>query len=201
MTTNLTKIFFGIIDKEKLIKSKNFNVGFWGSEEYFKKLGRPIDWEHGVLQLFQNNHDDLWWTISGRFSKIKMEDFHQIKNQLIQIHSNFETISDIMELISNGGSLFDVKDDFDFDNIIIEGEDDREFIDFEHYKRINLNEKNTIWVLEIIRYIDVNYEIDGDTLNLNYDSSEDLNLDERFVCSVLLKLCRNNLSKSGTYSI
>jgi hypothetical protein len=58
----------------------------------------------------------------------------------------------------------------------------------EHYKRINLNEKNTIWVLEIIRYIDVNYEIDGDTLNLNYDSSEDLNLDERFVCSVLLKL-------------
>lgn len=188
MTTNLTKIFFGIIDKEKLIKSKNFNVGFWGSEDYFKKLGRPIDWEHGVLQLFQNNHDDLWWTLSGRFSRIKMEDFHQIKNQLIQIHSNFETISDIMELISNGGSLFDVKDDFDFDNIIIEGEDDREFIDFEHYKRINLNEKNTIWVLEIIRYIDVNYEIDGDTLNLNYDSSEDLNLDERFVCSVLLKL-------------
>ena len=108
MTTNLTKIFFGIIDKEKLIKSKNFNVGFWGSEDYFKKLGRPIDWEHGVLQGVQYNHDDLWWTLSGRFSKIKMEDFHQIKNQLIQIHSNFETISDIMELISNGGSLFDV---------------------------------------------------------------------------------------------
>ncbi len=92
MIPKLTKIFFGNIDKKKIIKNKNFNVGFWGSDDYFKKLGNPIDWEHGVLQLFQNNHDEIWWTISGQFNKLNIENLDKLKNQLNQIHPDFKSI-------------------------------------------------------------------------------------------------------------
>ena len=188
MIPKLTKIFFGNIDKKKIIKNKNFNVGFWGSDDHFKKLGNSIDWEHGVLQLFQNNHDEIWWTISGQFNKLNIENFDKLKNQLNQIHPDFKSISDIVELISNGGSLFDIKDDFDYDDIIIEGEDDNEFINLENYNRIKLEENNSIWIFEVLRYKDIEHEVKDEKLNLKYDNSDDLNLDERFISLISLKL-------------
>jgi len=188
MITKLTKIFFGNVDKKRIIKNKNFNVGFWGSDDHFKKLGNPIDWEHGVLQLFQNNYDEIWWTISGQFNKLNIENFDKLKNQLNQIHPDFKSISDIVELISNGGSLFDIKDDFDYDDFIIEGEDDNEFINLENYNRIKLEENNSIWIFEVLRYKDIDYQVEGEKLNLKYDYSDDLNLDERFISLISLKL-------------
>ena len=78
-------------------------------------------------------------TISGQFNKLNIENFDKLKNQLTK-SSSYKSISDIVELISNGGSLFDIKDDFDYDDIIIEGEDDNEFINLENYNRIKLRE-------------------------------------------------------------
>jgi len=91
-------------------------------------------------------------------------------------------------LISNGGSLFDIKDDFDYDDIIIEGEDDNEFINLENYNRIKLEENNSIWIFEVLRYKDIEHEVKDEKLNLKYDNSDDLNLDERFISLISLKL-------------
>ena len=52
--SELTKIFFGEIDKEKLLKSQNYERGFWDFEEDYVKLNEPINWEHGVFQYFSN---------------------------------------------------------------------------------------------------------------------------------------------------
>lgn len=49
---NLTKVFFGKIDNNKLIKSQNYERGFWGFEKDYVKLNKPINWEHGVFHMF-----------------------------------------------------------------------------------------------------------------------------------------------------
>jgi hypothetical protein len=185
---SLTKIFFGILDKNKVKKNKNFNVGFWGSDEHFIKLNEPIDWEHGVFQYFKNNRDEFWSTVTGFFKKNKVEDFGEFKNELIKVHPEFDKVFDLFDLIAlSGGDLFDVKDDFDYGNTIVEGEEDSEFINLENYSRIDLEEDNSIWIFEISRYQDVKYEIENNNLNLLYESSDELNLYKRFIFSVAFK--------------
>ena len=186
--SDLTKVFFGILDKNKVKKNENFNVGFYGSDEHFIKLNEPIDWEHGVFQYFENNHDEFWSTVTGVFKKTKFEDFGELKNELMKVHPEFDKVFDVFDLIAiSGGDLFDVKDDFDYGNTIVEGEEDCDFINLEDYSRIDLEEDNSIWIFQVFRYQDVKYEIENNNLNLLHESSDELKLAKRFIFSVVFK--------------
>mgnify|MGYP001189642592 CR=1 FL=1 len=188
--SELTKIFFGEIDKEKLLKSQNYERGFWDFEEDYVKLNEPINWEHGVFQYFSNNHDEFWSTVTGHFKKTKQENFIEIKNELIKIHNDFSILSDLIELItSSGGDWDDVKDEFDWGNTSIEGEKgvDFQFINLENYGISNIEKDNSVWIFEVLKYEEVIYNIENNNLDLTYESSEDLKLIERFSFSVLIK--------------
>ena len=188
--SQLTKIFFGLIDKEKLLNSQNYERNFWDFEEDYVKLNEPINWEHGVFQYFSNNHDEFWSTLTGTFKKTKHENFIEIKNELINIHTDFGTLSDLIELITlSGGDLVDVKDEFEQENMSVEEEKGFGFeaINLENFGISNIEKDSSIWVLEVLKYDEVSYNIENNTLNLTHESSDDLNLIERFSFSVLLK--------------
>ena len=186
--STLTEIFFGNLDKDLVRKSGEFIVSFWDSERFFKKLKDPIGWEHGVLCIFQDEADEYWWKISGEYKKVKSDNFEIIKKELIQVHEDFNVITDILELISlNEADLFDIKDDFETDSILIHGEDECDHFDIESYDEIKLEESNSIWILESSRYKDLKYKIKGNDLYLEYDSIDDLKLYERYIVSIVLK--------------
>ena len=77
--SQLTKIFFRKIDNDKLLKSKNYERGFWDFEEDCVKLNEPINWEHGVLQYFSYNHDEFWSSITGVFKNMNKEVLMKLK--------------------------------------------------------------------------------------------------------------------------
>ena len=188
--SELTKIFFGEIDKDKLLKSQNYERGFWDFEVDYVKLNKPISWAHGVFQYFSNNHDEFWSTLTGHFIKTKSENFNEIKNELIKINNDFNILADMIELITlNGGDVFDVKDEFNIANTSIEGEkgDGFQFINLENYGISNIEKDNSIWIFEVLKYEEVIYNIENNNLDLTYESSEELKLIERFSFSVLLK--------------
>ena len=188
--SHLTKIFFRLIDKEKLLKSQNYERSFWDFEEDCVTLNEPINWEHGVFQYFSNNHDEFWSTLTGPFKKTKHENFIEIKNEFINIHKDFGTLSDLIELITlSGGDLMDVKDEFEQENMSVEEETGFGFqsINLENFGISNIEKASSIWVLEVLKYDEVNYNIENNSLNLTHESSEDLNLIERFSFSILLK--------------
>jgi hypothetical protein len=96
----------------------------------------------------------------------------------------------LIELITlSGGDLFDIKDEFDLENTSIEEEkgNDFQFINLENYGISNLEKDNSVWIFEVLKYDEVSYDIENNSLNLNYESSEDLKLIERFSFSVLIK--------------
>jgi len=188
--SKLIKVFFGEIDKDKLLKSQNHERGFWDFEEDFIYLNEPINWKHGVFQYFSNNFDEFWSTVTGHFKKTKSENFNEIKNELIKISNDFNILSDLIELITlSGGDLFDIKDEFDLGSTLIEEEkgDVFQFINLENYGISNLKKDNSVWIFEVLKYDEVSYDIENNSLNLNYESSEDLKLIERFSFSVLIK--------------
>ena len=188
--SELTKIFFGQIDKDKLLKSENYERGFWDFEEDYIKLNKPINWEHGVFQYFSENHNEFWSTVTGNFKKTKSENFNEIKKELIKISIDFNILSDLIELITlGGGDLFDVKDEFDLENTSIEEEKGHgfQFINLENYGISNLKNDNSVWIFEVLKYDEVSYDIKNNNLKLNYESSEDLKLIERFSFSVLIE--------------
>ena len=186
--SGLTKVFFGVLKKDKVLKSNNIYRGFWGFEEDCIKLNEPVNWRHGVFQCFSNNHDEFWATLTGFFQKTKIENFSEIKNELIEIHPEFNTSCDLLELITiNGGDLFDLKDEFDLGDTIIEGMEDNEFINLENYGKFNLEGDNSIWIFEVFKYQDVKYNIVNKNLDLIYETSDDLSLIDRFTFSVLIK--------------
>ena len=186
--SSLTLIFFGNLDKDLVRKSGELNISFWDSENYFKKLKDPIGWEDGVLCIFQDEMDEYWWKISGDYKKVKTHNFEIIKKELIQVHEDFNVITDILEFISlNEADLFDIKDDFETDSILIHGEDECDHFDIESYDEIKLEESNSIWILESTRYKDLKYKIKGNDLYLEYDSIDDLELYEQYMVSILLK--------------
>ena len=144
--------------------------------------------DFGVFQYFSNNHDEFWTTLTGFFKKTKIENFGEIKNGMIEIHPEFNTLSDLLELITiSGGDLFDLKDEFDLGDTIINGVEDNEFIDLENYSKFNLEGDNSIWIFEVFKYQDVKYNIVNKNLDLIYETSDDLSLIDRFTFSVLLK--------------
>lgn len=188
-TSSLVLIFFGNLDKDLVLKSGEFNVSFWGSENYFKKLKEPIGWEHGVLCIFQDETDEYWWKLLGEYKKVKSDNFDEnIKKELIQVHEDFNVITDILELISlYQGDLFDIQDEFETDSILIHGEDDCDHFDIESFEEIKLEESNSIWILESTRYKDLKYNIEGNSLYLEYDSTDELKIHEQYMVSIVLK--------------
>jgi hypothetical protein len=187
--SQLTKIFFRKIDNDKLLKSKNYERGFWDFEEDCVKLNEPINWGHGVLQYFSDNYDEFWLSITGLFKKYKQGSFNEIKNDLIKINDDFNTLSDLIELMTlSGGDLFDVKDEFDLNNTSIEEEKGGvfQFINLENHGISNIEKGNSIWVFEVLKYDEIPFDIDNNNLNLNYNSSEDLKLIGRFSFSILM---------------
>jgi hypothetical protein len=187
-TSSLTEIFFGNLDKDLVRKSGESNISFWGSENYFKKLKEPIDWEHGVLCIFQENDDEFWWKISGEYKKNGFDNFEAIKNELLEIHNDFNVITGILEFICQSkGDLFEIKDEFETPDILIEGEEDSDHFNIELFDEINLDENNSIWILETTRYKDLKYKIKSGDLYLEYDSADDLKLFERYIFSIVLK--------------
>lgn len=187
-TSSLTEIFFGNLDKDLVRKSGESNISFWGSENYFKKLKEPIDWEHGVLCFFQENDDEFWWKISGEYKKNRFDNFEGIKNELVEIHTDFNVITGILKFIfKSKGDLFEIKDEFETPDILIEGEEDSDHFNIELFDEINLDENNSIWILETTRYKDLKYKIKSGDLYLEYDSADDLKLFERYIFSIVLK--------------
>lgn len=186
--SELIKVFFGEIDKNKLLKSQNYIRGFWDLEEDFIKLKKPINWTHGVFQYFSNNDYEFCSTVTGNFKKTKSENFIEIKKELIEIHKDFSTVSDLIELITlRGGDLFDIKDEFDLEKTSVEEEKDYgfQFINLENYGISNLEKDNSLWIFEVLKYDEVSFDIENN--NLNYESSEDLKLIKRFSFSILIK--------------
>ena len=109
---------------------------------------------------------------------------------MINIHTDFGTLSDLIELITlSGGDLVDVKDEFELENTSVEEEKGFGFqaINLENFGISNIKKDSSIWVFEVLKYDEVNYNIENNSLNLTHESSEDLNLSERFSFSVLLK--------------
>jgi len=188
--SRLIKVFFGLIDNEKLLKSQNFERGFWSFEEDCVLLSEPISWKHGVYQYFSIGNDEFWSTLTGEFIKKRSDNFIEIKNELTKIHNDFNSIYKLIELITLGDAdLFDVIDEFDQENILIEKEKGLgfQFINLENYGFSNINKNNSIWIFEVLKYDGVSSEIKNNKIKLLYESSEDLNLTDRFSLSVLLK--------------
>ena len=187
--SRLIKVFFGLLDNEKLLKSQNYERGFWNFEEDCVLLSKPISWKHGVFQYFSSGNDEYWSTLTGEFLKNKSDNFIEIKNELTKIHTDFNSIYKLIELITLGDAdLFDVIDEFEQENVLIEKEKGLgfEFINIENYGFSNIN-NNSIWIFEVLKYDDVSSVIKNDKINLLYESSEDLNLIDRYSFSVLLK--------------
>ena len=97
-------------------------------------------------------------------------------------------ITGILEFIfQSKGDLFDIKDEFETADILIEGEEDSDHFNIELFNEINLEENNSIWILETTRYKDLKYKIKSGDLYLEYDSTDDLKLFERYIFSIVLK--------------
>jgi len=94
----------------------------------------------------------------------------------------------LIELITlSGGDLFDIKDEFDLEKTSIEEEKGYgfQFINLENFGISNLEKDNSLWIFEVQKYDEVSFDIEKN--NLNYESSKDLKLIERFSFSVLIK--------------
>lgn len=112
--SRLIKVFFGLLNNEKLLKSQNYERGFWNFEEDCVLLSKPISWKHGVFQYFSSGNDEFWSTLTGEFLKNKSDNFIEIKNELTKIHTDFNSIYKLIELITLGDAdLFDVIDEFE----------------------------------------------------------------------------------------
>ena len=176
----LVKVFFGLIDTKRVLKSGELDRGFWGFEEDFVRLDNPINWEHGVLQHLSINDKESWVTLTGNFRSIEDFSFTEIKIQLTKVHPHFKILSDLIELITfKEGDLIDVIDEFQFQNMFIE-EEIGGFINLKNFEKLKSLKENSIWVFEVLKYNDVNYTIESNSLYPEYDSSEDLNLIDRF---------------------
>ena len=69
--SRLIKVFFGLLDNEKLLKSQNYERGFWNFEEDCVLLSKPISWKHAVFQYFLSGNDEFWSTLNREFLKNK----------------------------------------------------------------------------------------------------------------------------------
>lgn len=109
------------------------------------------------------------------------QNFFGPKTSLKDIHPDFKILSDLFELLTlSAGDLVDVKDQFDWEKTGIEGDLDNDFLALQSYKNIDLTSKNSIWILEVLKYRAVEYDVIDNHLDLKYESSEDLKLDESF---------------------
>ena len=188
--TELIKVFFGKLDNDGLFDSQNLNRGFWEFEEDFESLGTPIDWGHGVFQYFSISQSESWYTLTGHFREINSENFTVVKSSLLEIHDDFDTLADLIELITvNGGDLFDIKDEFDQGCSLIEEESGLDFksINLSNLGKDNLTIENSIWIFEVQKFDDVRFEIVDNQLNVNYGSTDELNLVDKFAFGILIK--------------
>ena len=66
----------------------------------------------------------------------------------------------------------DVKDEFELENISIEEETGLGFqaINLENFGISNIEKFSCIWVLEVLKYDEVNYNIENNSLNLTHES-------------------------------
>lgn len=186
----LIKVFFGKVDNDGLLKSQNLNRGFWEFEEDFDSLGTPIAWGHGVFQYFSISQSESWYTLTGHFSKIYSENFTAVKSLLVEIHDDFDTLADLIELITvNGGDLFDIRDEFHQGCSLIEEESGIDFktINLSNFGKDNLTSENSIWIFEVQKFEDVRFEILDNQLNVKYESSDELNLEDKFTFAIVIK--------------
>lgn len=180
--SSLIKIFFGQIDKEGILEKKTLEVSFWGSEDYFLELEEPISWTHGVFQFFQSSDDEFWWTIDGKFQRFSGE-FEIISRFLGSSFGDFNLFYDLLETLSiSGGDLFDVKDEYENENISIDGIEDSEIIDLSSlFCDFESDNYSRIWVFEVSEYTVPKHDVKEDELFLDYDSTDDLDLKRRFI--------------------
>ena len=180
--SSLIKVFFGQIDKERILEKEALEVSFWGSEDYFLELEEPVSWTHGVFQFFQSSDEEFWWTIDGKFQRFSGE-FERIKRFLGSSFVDFNLFYDLLETLSIAeADLFDVKDEFENDNIIIEGVEDSEIIDLSSlFYNFESDDYSSIWVFEVSAYTVPKHDVKEDEIFLDYDSTDDLELKNRFI--------------------
>lgn len=180
--SSLIKVFFGQIDKKGILEKETLEVSFWGSEDYFLELEEPVSWTHGVFQFFQSSDQEFWWTIDGKFKRFSGE-FEPIKRFLGPSFGDFNLFYDLLETLSIAeGDLFDIKDEFENDNNSIDGVEDSEIIDLSSlFCEFESDNYSSIWVFEVSAYTVPNHYVKKDEVFLDYDSTDDLKLKNRFI--------------------
>lgn len=172
----LTKIFFGQL-KQDVASEEMKAVSFWDSERFFSTLPEPVSWEHGVFQVYEADPSNLWWTLTGAFQKsCRLEAVEDAVDSFQPVPEWTEVLRDVFTTIVLESSTAE-----DFESMESEGVyvfEDCESIDLSHVTDL---QGKQVWVMEVSRYLDPPASLAGEALELNYDSSEELDLQGRYM--------------------
>lgn len=181
----LTKIFFGQL-KQDVASEEMDAVSFWGSERFFSMLPDPVRWEHGVLQVYETDPSHLWWTLTGMFQKSSR--FEAIEDAI----ASFEPVPEWAEILRDVFTTIVLESSTaeDFESMENEGVyvfEDCESIDLSHMTDL---QGKQVWVMEVSRYLNPPASLAGEELQLNYDNSDELDLQGRYMlCMIIDPTC------------
>jgi hypothetical protein len=165
-------IFFGKVDKHKILDTDDTVVSFWGSDNYFILLQDPINSEHGVFQYYADeNNDSFWWTLDGlNFSKASQQDFVQIISESLKKIDDKQFLAQLFDyLCVSLADPFEIEDTYYDNSFCIE---DTNSLDISEYSNYDESCEN-LWVFEITRYANPPVEIKGDELSFLCETTED----------------------------
>jgi len=181
----LTKIFFGQL-KQDVASEEMKAVSFWDSERFFSTLPEPVSWEHGVLQVYEADPSNLWWTLTGAFQKsARLEAVEDAVDSFQPVPEWTEVLRDVFTTIVLESSTAE-----DFESMESEGVyvfEDHESIDLSHVTDL---QGKQVWVMEVSRYLNPPASLAGEELQLNYDNSDELDLQGRYMlCMIIDPTC------------
>ena len=175
--TELTKVFFGQL-KQDVDSEEMDAVSFWDSERFFSMLPEPVRWEHGVLQVYDEaDPSHLWWTLTGMFQKSSR--LEVVEDAIATFEPAPEWADFLREVFTS--IVLESSTAEDFECMESEGVylfQDCESIDLSHMTDLLSKQ---VWVLEVSRYLNPPASMAGEELELNYDSSDELDLQERYM--------------------
>jgi len=161
-------------------------VSFWDSERFFSTLPEPVSWEHGVLQVYEADPSNLWWTLTGAFQKsARLEAVEDAVDSFQPVPEWTEVLRDVFTTIVLESSTAE-----DFESMESEGVyvfEDHESIDLSHVTDL---QGKQVWVMEVSRYLNPPASLAGEELQLNYDNSDELDLQGRYMlCMIIDPTC------------
>ena len=174
--TELTKVFFGQL-KHDVAPDDTDAVSFWDSERFFSMLPEPVMWEHGVLQVYEADSSHLWWTLTGMFQKSSR--LEAMEDAIASFEPAPEWADFLRDVFTSIVLESSTAEDFEF----MESEgvyvfQDCESIDLSHMTNLR---RSQVWVMEVSRYLNPPASMAGEELKLNYDNSDELDLQGRYM--------------------